>query len=128
MSLIIIHLRWNNVSSEEYEQVCWALPGGDVLPAGCLSRQLRRVGHALLGTEVWRGGDAAGSVRAQLPAIVQAVGLDEPQTVIFSVPKMFAVAYQRSADDGVVAHAGQPVNPMGQARTASRALAGALFG
>ncbi len=128
MSLVIAHLRWINVSSEQYEQVCRSLPGSDVPPAGCLSRQVRRVGHALLGTEVWKGEDATGSGPAQLPAIAQAAGLDEPQTVIFSVPEMFAVLYERPAVDRAVTHAGQPVNPTGETRTASPTLATAVSG
>jgi hypothetical protein len=53
MSLVVVHLRWNDVDPEQYDELVLTVPGDGGLPAGCLSRQLRREANAVLATEVW---------------------------------------------------------------------------
>jgi hypothetical protein len=93
LSFIVVHLRWNDVGQEQYEELCRALPDGAQRPAGCLHRQRRRQGGAVLATEVWIDGDHADRFLTGLPGLLGAAGMGQPQTVSFAVPAPFAVGY-----------------------------------
>ena len=104
MSLITVHLRWNGVGPEQYEQILRAVPGDGRLPVGCLSRQLQRQGNALVAVEVWNQ-DVAGGRMDHLVRAVQAAGLvDQPLTAMFSIPQMYAAAYRRPGRPEEVPH------------------------
>lgn len=93
MSLIVVHLRWDEVGPEQYAQLCRALPDGPQRPAGCLHRRRRRQGRAVLATEVWIDEQQAGDLLASLPELLGPAGLGEPQHVAFAVPDCFAAGY-----------------------------------
>ena len=73
MSLVIVHLRWDDVGADQYAEVCRALPDGDRLPPGCLSRELRLEGRVLHGTEVWAALEPAEHALHELPDTVSAL-------------------------------------------------------
>jgi len=111
--MIFVHLRWNDPGPDRYEEIVHAIPQGGDLPPGCLSRQLRREGGALRATEAWDDSETPGGRMDHLIAAMRTAGVeDAPQTVMFSVPAMFAVAYRRPvrapADDAAVAAAAIP--------------------
>ena len=97
MSLVAVHLRWNDVRAEQYEHICRALPDGGALPAGCLSRRRRREGRAVLATEVWCSEQEAGRFLAGLPDALGPAGLGEPQLAVFAVPDVIAPGYGPSS-------------------------------
>ena len=97
MSLIIVHLRWNDPGPDRYQEIVRAIPHDGDLPPGCLSRQLRRGGGALMATETWDS-EASGGRMDHLAVALRAAGVEEaPQTAMFSMPAMFDVAYRRPA-------------------------------
>lgn len=97
MSLVTVHLRWDDVGQEQYEKVISAGRRSGELPAGCLSRQVRQHGNALLATEVWDS-QVAGDGFDGLVRVVKEADVEErPQSVMFAVPQMFATAYRRAA-------------------------------
>jgi hypothetical protein len=93
MSLVVVHLRWDGVDPEQYEQLRRALPEGPGSPPGCLSRQRRRQGAAVLGTEVWGDEWQAELFVAGLTELLAPAGLGRPQVVAFAVPDCFGVGY-----------------------------------
>ena len=93
LSFIVVHLRWDDVGEEQYEQLCRALPDGAQRPAGCLLRQRRRQGRAVLATEVWIDGGHADRFLTGLPDLLGAAVMGQPHTVSFAVPACFAVGY-----------------------------------
>ncbi len=97
MSLVVMHLRWNDVGPEQYEQNCRALPDGGARPAGCLSRRRGRHGSAVLATDVWRGEQEANSFLARLAAELPPAAVGEPQMAIFTIPEIFATGYGPSS-------------------------------
>jgi hypothetical protein len=98
MSLVVVHLRWECAATEHYEQLCRLLPvGRRVLDDGIHSRQLRHVGGAVLGTEVWPDDGAAERFLDQLPTVTRAAGLPDPEVVAFVVPGPYAGAWTRAA-------------------------------
>ena len=100
MSLIVIHLRWNDVAAEQYEQFCHALVSLTASCDGCYSRQLRREGRAVLDTQVWRGVGEAERFLDRVAAAVRPCGVNEaPLTAMFSVPDVFAAGYTRISGD-----------------------------
>jgi hypothetical protein len=96
MSLVVMHLRWDDVDPDQYAQVCQALPDGDRLPAGCLSRKLRLQGRVLHGTEVWAAFEPAQQALRELPDIVSAARLAAPMSAAFALPDAFAAPYRRA--------------------------------
>jgi uncharacterized protein YeaC (DUF1315 family) len=97
MSLVTVHLRWNDIGPEQYDRVVRAVSEAGKPPAGCLSTQLRRNGTALMATEVWDS-EVAGNSMDRLVTTVREAGVEQrPQTAMFSVPEMYAVAYRRAA-------------------------------
>jgi hypothetical protein len=99
MSLVVLHLRWNGAATEHYEQLCRLLPvGRRLLDDGIHSRELRHVGAAVVGTEVWPDDGAAARFLDQLPTVTRAAGLDDPQVVAFVVPGPYAGVW--AADKG----------------------------
>ncbi|SDY94216.1 hypothetical protein SAMN05661080_05095 [Modestobacter sp. DSM 44400] len=46
MPLIVVHVRRDDVSPAQFDQVCQALPPGSDLPAGCCSHELKHAGRA----------------------------------------------------------------------------------
>jgi hypothetical protein len=97
MSLITVHLRWNDIGTDQYERVVRAVSEAGRPPAGCLSTQLRRTGTSLMATEVWDS-EVAGDRMDGLVTTVRDAGVEQrPQTAMFSVPEMYAVAYRRAA-------------------------------
>jgi hypothetical protein len=102
MSLVTLHLRWNGIGPEEYERVDRAVSEAGRPAAGCLSTQLRRVGTALMATQVWDS-EAAGNRMDRLVTTVRDAGVEQPpQIAMFSVPQMFAVTYRRAAPTPVI--------------------------
>ena len=94
MSLIFVHLRWNDPGPDRYEEIIRAIPQSGDLPTGCLSRHLRRQGGALLATETYDS-DESGDRMDHLVTAMRTAGIEEaPQTAMFSVPSMYAVAYR----------------------------------
>lgn len=93
MSLIFVHLRWNDVRPEQFDQVCRALPPGSPLPEGCCSHQLRYVGRVLFGVGAWTDPRAAERFVDGLPDALSAAGLAAPQVAAFSVPTGYGVGY-----------------------------------
>ena len=96
MSLVVVHLRWDDVSLDQYERLCRMLPSGEGLPDDCFSRTLRHQGRVLHGTEVWAGEEAAGRSLAGLPETSASFGLGAPMTVVFSLPDLYAGPYRRA--------------------------------
>jgi len=97
MSLITVHLRWNDIGPEQYDRVVGAVAEAGRPPAGCLSTQLRRTGTTLMATEVWDS-EVAGNRMDRLVTTVRGAGVEQPpQTAMFEVPQMYAVAYRRTA-------------------------------
>ena len=93
MSLTVVHLRWDDVGPEQYDELCRALPDGARRPVDCLLRQRRRQGRAVLGTEVWADGRSAEEFLTGLPDLLGPAGLPEPHRAVFAVPAFFAVGY-----------------------------------
>lgn len=112
MSLIFVQLRWNDPGPDRYAEIIRAIPQDGDLPPGCLNRQLRRQGGALMATETWDSEKSGGRMDHLVMAMRTAGVEDSPQTAMFSVPAMFAVAYRRparaTADDATVAAAAIP--------------------
>jgi hypothetical protein len=96
MSLITLHLRWDDVSPGQYEQVRPALSTDGALPADCYSRTARLQGRALRATEVWANEQAVDRHLAELSALVGPAGLGEPIMAMFAVPDMYATAFRQS--------------------------------
>jgi hypothetical protein len=86
VSLIILHLRWDDVSPEQFDCLCQVIPPGSELPPGCCSSQVRHVGRALLATATWRDAESAEQHLAGLPALVAPARLAAPHLLAFSVP------------------------------------------
>lgn len=98
MSLIVVHLRWNDPGADRFEEIIRAVPQDGDLPSGCLSRRLRRQGGALTAEEAWDSDVTDGGRMDDLVTAMRGAGIeDSPQTAMFSVPAMFAVAYRRPA-------------------------------
>jgi hypothetical protein len=106
MSLVFVRLRWDDVDAERFDAVARTVPRDDALPTGCLSRQLERQGTVLMASETWDS-ELSGGRMDQLAAAVREAGVERsPQTAMFSVPEIFAVAYRRpraAATDATVA-------------------------
>jgi hypothetical protein len=107
MSLIFVQLRWNDPGPERYEEIVRLIPQDGELPPGCLARQLRRHGGALTATETYDE-ERSGGRMDHLVTAMRAAGVEEtPQTAMFSMPAMYAVAYRRparaTADDATAA-------------------------
>ena len=96
MSLLIVHTRWAAGSADHLERLTALLAGDCALPEGCCSRQLRRQGNALFGTEIWTDDDAR-QIRQDLADVLDLAGLGRPtHTAVFAVPDPFAWAYLRA--------------------------------
>jgi len=93
MSLIVLHLRWDDVDPEQFEEFCRAVPDGVHRPVGCLSRFRRRQGRAVLATDVWIDGQHADAFLSSLTDVLGSAAMGQPQTAAFSVPAVFAVGY-----------------------------------
>ncbi|HEX2072585.1 MAG TPA: hypothetical protein VHF92_02270 [Geodermatophilus sp.] len=106
MPLVILHLRWEDVSAEQYTRICAVLPPGTASADGCRSRQLRHVGTALLGIEVWTDDDAAARHMNGLARTVAPIGLAAPTTVAFCMPEVYARVYERDLARRAAAQAG----------------------
>ncbi|MGY1601537.1 hypothetical protein [Geodermatophilus sp. SYSU D00815] len=97
MSLICVHLRWNDPGPDRYEEIVRAIPQDGDLPPGCLARHLRRQGGAMTAVETWDSEESGGRMD-DLVRAVRAAGVEEaPQTGMFSIPAMYAVGYRRRA-------------------------------
>jgi hypothetical protein len=97
MSLIFVQLRWNDPGPDRYAEIVRAIPQDGDLPPGCLSRQLRRQGGALMATETYDD-EMSGGRMDHLVTAMRAAGVEEsPQTAMFSMPAIYAVAYRRPA-------------------------------
>ena len=120
MSLVTVHLRWNDIGAEQYERVLRAVSEAGKQPPGCLSTQLRRAGTALMATQVWDS-VAAGDRMDHLVTTVREAGIEQqPQTAMFSVPQMYTVAYRRAAPTPVIPRqAGPPAVEQLSATTTS---------
>jgi hypothetical protein len=98
MSMIVLHLRWNDAGAEQHHRMLELLPEEPGLPgSGLFSRELRHRGRAILDVEVWGDEDAAQRFLDRLPAVSRAAGLEEPQVVAFCLPAMYAAVYARDA-------------------------------
>lgn len=97
MSIICMHLRWDDLSSEQHEAARGLLGGlyQDDL-SGCHSSSSRAAGAALLATLVWQDEESAARfTQGRLADLVATQRMTEPQTACFAVPEMFAVGYRR---------------------------------
>jgi hypothetical protein len=122
MSLIFVNLRWNDPGADRYEQIIHALPQDGDQPPGCLSRQLRRGGGALMATETWDD-EASGGRMDHLVIAMRTAGVEEaPQTAMFSVPAMFDVAYRRRAAASARTNGATAVIPEQRAASADERL------
>jgi hypothetical protein len=124
MSLIVIHLRWNDVAAEQYEQFCHALVSLTASCDGCYSRQPRRQGRAVLDTQVWRGVGEAERFLDRVAAAVRPCGVEEaPLAAVFSVPDVFAAGYTRNPGHPAISRprSAQPSTP-GPSERAAGAL------
>ncbi|NEM04489.1 hypothetical protein [Geodermatophilus normandii] len=92
MSLLVLHLRWNDLDAERSALLADALPEDDGRPPRCLSRRHVRHPRALMVYEVWDDGPAAEEELARVRAVVGA-DHEEPQRVVFSVPDLFAAGF-----------------------------------
>ena len=108
MSLVVVHLRWDDVSPEQYELACRALPSGDRLPDGCFSRTLQLRGRVLHGTEAWADQALAARSIADLPGTLAQTGLGAPMTVVFELPDAFAAPYRQALARRSAAQAPEP--------------------
>jgi hypothetical protein len=108
MSLIVVHLRWDDVSRAQYELACRALPSGDRLPDGCFSRTLQLRGRVLHGTEAWAEQALAERSIADLPDTLASAGLAAPMTVVFALPDAFAAPYRQALARRPAAEAAEP--------------------
>src|SRR4051794_8015094 len=82
MSLVTVHLRWNDIGPEQYDRVVRAVSEAGRPPAGCLSTQLRRTGTALMATEVWDS-EVAGNRMDHLVTTVRDAGVEQrPMTAM----------------------------------------------
>jgi hypothetical protein len=95
MSIVIVHLRWDDVGPEEYAELRHWLSDGAGLPAGCLSRDFEHRGTVLTGTEVWTGETAARRFVEGLPVTSALAGLAPPMTAAFALPDQYAGPYLR---------------------------------
>ena len=93
MSLIVVHLRWDDVDAGQYEQLCRILSEGPQQPAGRLHGRHQRHGSAVSATEVWIDEQRAGAFLSTLHEILGRAGLRDPQRAVFAVPDFFAVGY-----------------------------------
>ncbi|GAB3321815.1 hypothetical protein GCM10027451_43730 [Geodermatophilus aquaeductus] len=92
MSLLVLHLRWNDVDPERGALLSGLLPEGDDRPSHCLSRRHVRRPRTLMVYEVWDDGAAAEEELARVRAVLGA-GPGEPQRVVFSMPDLYAVGF-----------------------------------
>jgi hypothetical protein len=97
MSLVVVHLRWDDVGPDEFAALCRALPEGDGRPPDCLARTLRLQGRVLHGTDVWAGYEAAERALRELPALAEGAGLAAPMTAAFALPDVYALPYRRAS-------------------------------
>jgi hypothetical protein len=112
MSMIVLHLRWNDAGAEQYHRMLELLPQEVGLPeSGLHSRDLRHRGRAILDVEVWGDDDSAQRFLDQLPALSRAAGLEEPQVVAFCLPAMYAAVYARDAARLAAARVAAPAIP-----------------
>ena len=109
MSLVVVHLRWDDVAADQYEELCRALPDGDRLPADCLSQDLRLQGRVVRGTQVWAGSAAAERAVLDLPATVSAARLGAPVVAAFALPDAYAAPYRRARTRPSTARVTAPV-------------------
>ncbi len=108
MSLIVVHLRWDDVSPGQYEHLCRVLPERPPEPAGCLHLPRHRQGSAVLSTEVSIDEPQTSAFLSTLPELLGSAGLRDPQCAVLAAPHSFAVGY------GVVpgrAHTSTPAEP-----------------
>jgi hypothetical protein len=96
MSLLIVHTRWAAGSAAHLQRLTALLAGDGALPEGCCSRELRRQGNALFGTEIWTDDDAL-QTQQDLADVLDVAGLGRPtHTAVFAVPDPFAWPYLRA--------------------------------
>lgn len=112
MSLIVVHLRWNDPGPDRYGDIVREIPQDGDLPPGCLSRELRRQGGALTAIETWNSEESNGRMD-DLVTAMRSAGLEgSPQTAMFSMPAIFAAAYRAparaTADEAAAARATIP--------------------
>ena len=93
MSLIVVHLRWDDVDPAQFQHLCRILPDGPQRQAGCLHRRRQRHGDAVLSTEVWIDEQHAHAFLSALPELLRPAGLRDPQRAVFAVPDCFAAGY-----------------------------------
>jgi hypothetical protein len=92
VSLLVLHLRWNDVDPERGALLSGLLPEGDDRPPRCLSRRHVRRPRTLMVYEVWDDGAAAEEELARVRAVLGA-DQGEPQRVVFSMPDLYAVGF-----------------------------------
>ncbi|MGY1780075.1 hypothetical protein [Geodermatophilus sp. SYSU D01036] len=94
MSLLVLHLRWNDVEPAQYEVLRRALPEDVDRPLHCLSRRHVRQPRSVMVYEVWEDARAAEDELARIRALVDA-GPEQPQRVVFVLPDVFAAGFGR---------------------------------
>ncbi|MGY1731121.1 hypothetical protein ACI798_06320 [Geodermatophilus sp. SYSU D01045] len=94
MSLLVLHLRWNDVDPEQYEVLRRALPEDADRPPRCLSRRHVRQPRSVMVYEVWDDARAAEDELGRIRALLDA-GPEQPQRVVFVLPDVFAPGFAR---------------------------------
>ena len=106
MPYTVLHVRWSEVAPDACEKARAALDANGPAAEGCLARDLRRYGTALLDTEVWADGESLRRFAGRLPEIVAPAGLGRPSHVAsYVLPDALSAAYLRPGrGPGFLAH------------------------
>ena len=97
MSVLIMHARWNHLSTPQLAALDDFIEQG-ASAEGCCSLTSRRDGSSVLLTAVLEGeGNMVAFTTGPLARTQTVALLDEPQVAVFAVPDPFAAAYRRPA-------------------------------
>ncbi len=115
MSVLIMHARWNDLSTQQ-QVLLQEMLEQERFAEGCCSFTTRQDGSSVLLTAVWGSeGSMLAFRRGPMARTRAAAVLDEPQVALFAVPELFAAAHRRSVPVTV---------PAPRATVAPAALAG----
>ncbi len=101
MPVLIMHARWNHLSSQQLVLLDH-LVQQEQHAGGCCSMTSRRDGSSLLLTAVWESeGSMLAFTLGPMARTRTSALLDEPQVALFRVPDLFASAYRRPRATGL---------------------------
>ena len=96
MSMVVEHLRWNDVTDEQAEALERVFAQAQHGSSGCWSASLRRQGGAAVATAVFASRDSAVAFcTGELQEATDYCSLGDPQEAAFEVPSLFAAGYRR---------------------------------